>query len=301
MRYYIYPIFILIGVMMGSLFPFYALSMARWSFLFLFILLLINLFPVSLKLKTILEFRKTDLYFIFFSYFFIPSLVYIVATIFQLGQSLKLGFFMTNLAPFAIITPQFMQRNDDKITALRQILTATFIFPLYFSLMLFLFFPKIVKFNILSIAQDSILLTVLPVIIIGLFTLFFNNIKIKIQDKIGSILPLLNMVIIGILSFIFVGSSYLKNDLHAFTRFDWIAIIALALFQDFGTYYLAGFFKFSETYKIVLSMKNVPFIGIFALIFFPQALFPTIMILLVHTLLVIFHSHKFKKQLLNLN
>lgn len=301
MRYYLYPIFILIGVILGNLFPFYALSTSRWSFLFLFVLLLLNIFPIKMSLKTVLQLTKADIYFLSFSYFFIPSLVFILCLVLQAPQSLKLGFFMTNLAPFAIITPQFMPDNKDKVAALRQILVSTFTFPLYFALMLFLFFPSIINIKILPIAQDSLILTVLPLMIIFLLNFYFPKIKDDIQKKISPALPVLNMIIIGILSFIFVGSSYLKNETGNFGSYDWIIIITLALFQDFGTYFLAKFFDFSETYRIVLSMKNVPFVGIFALVFFPQALFPTIMILIVHILLVLFHSFNFQRQKLNLN
>jgi hypothetical protein len=301
MRLYIYPLFILIGVFFGWLFPFYALTLGRWSFLFLVILLLLNMFPVNLKPSTVFNYTKKDFYFLFFSYFFIPSLIFVFASKLNVRHSIVMGFFMTNLAPFAIITPQFMCSSDEKLIALRQIITATFTFPIYFTLMLFLFFTKTIKFSIFSIVKDSLLLTLFPILIIFILNTFFKDLKLKIQSSIADTLPILNLLIIGILSFIFVGSSYLKNDISVYDRYDWIAIIALALFQDFGTYYIAKFFEFSETYRTVLSMKNVPFVGIFALIFFPQALVPTISILIVHTLLVLFHSFNFRKQTQNLS
>lgn len=301
MRLYIYPLFILIGVFFGWLFPFYALTLSRWSFLFLVILLLLNMFPVNLKPSTVLNYTKKDFYFLFFAYFFIPSLVFVFANMFKVRHSIVMGFFMTSLAPFAIVTPQFMKSNDQKLMALRQIITSTYLFPIYFTLMLFLFYTKTIKFSIFAIAKDSLLLTLLPILLIFIFNFFFKDLKTKIQSSVENTLPILNMLIIGILSFIFVGSSYLKNDFNIYYYNDWIAIISLALFQDFGTYYIAKYFDLSKTYRTVLSMKNVPFVGIFALIFFPQALVPTISILIVHSLLILFHSFNFRKQMQHSN
>ena len=297
MRLYIYPFFILLGVFLGWLFPFYALILSRWSFLFLIILLLLNMLPVNLKLSTMLNCTKKDFYFLFFSYFFIPSLIFLFATLFNIKHSITMGFFLTSLAPFAIVTPQFMKDNDQKLVALRQIVIATFTFPAYFTLMLFLFFTKTIKFNIFSIVKDSLLLTLLPILFIYIVNFFFKELKQKVHSYLENALPMLNMLIIGVLSFMFVGSSYLKNDITLYTEYDWVAIISLALFQDFGTYYIAKFFDLSETYRIILSMKNVPFVGIFALIFFPQALVATMAILIIHTLLILFHSFNFRKQM----
>ena len=290
MRNYLYPLFIFIGLALGWLFPFYALSLSRWAFLFLFFLLVLNIFPVDLKLKSILTYNQQDRYFIFFSYFFIPSFVYTISLFLKINESIRLGFFMTALAPFAIVAPQFLNSNTDKQLALKHILTSTFLFPIYFTFMIFLFFPKNVQFNIVSIILDSFILTALPIFLILIFNHFFARQKIKIQKKINQFLPILNMLILGTLSFIFIGSSFLKNDISNFTLLDWIAVVCLAFFQDFGVYAISKFFNFEAAYRTTISMKNVAFVGTFALIFYPKALLPTIAILVAHAVLFLYFS-----------
>ena len=301
MKQYFYPIFILLGLLLGQSFPFYALALSKWAFIVLFVLLSINLITIDLKFKSILNYNSTDFYFLFFSYLFIPALVYILATIFQLPYSLKLGFFMTALAPMAIITPQFLSQQNEKQLALKQILGSTFLFPLYFSLMSFLFFNKLVKFNILSIILDSLILTIFPFILIYFTKKYLSKRFDWLLSPIGRSVPLLNMLLIGVLCFIFVGSSYLKNDLHQLRTWHWVAITAFALFQDFGVFWLSKKFNFSRPYSIAVSMKNVPFVGLFSLLFFPQALVTIISILVAHVLLISFHSFNLKKESLSIN
>lgn len=297
MRHYLYPFFIFAGLALGWIFPFYALSLSRWAFLFLFILLLINIFPVDLKLKSIIEYKSKEYYFVFFSYFFLPALVYIIAYTCKINQSLMLGFFLTTLAPLAIITPQFLKSNADKMIALRLILTSTFLFPIYFTVMLFLFFPKMVKFNSMSIIQDSFILTSAPLLIVLLLNKYFIRQKEIFLKRTVRFLPVLNMVILGILCFIFVGSSFLKNDMSSFTLMDWVAIFILALFQDFGVYFISRYLEFEKTFRVCISMKNVAFIGTFSLIFFPKALLPTIAILVAHVFLILYFSFTNRDQM----
>lgn len=290
MRNYLYPLFIFIGLALGWLFPFYALSLSRWAFLFLFFLLVLNIFPVELKLKSILTHNQKDRYFIFFSYFFLPSFVYVISLFLKTNESIRLGFFMTALAPFAIIAPQFLKAGPDKQLALKHILTSTFLFPIYFTFMLFLFFPKNIQFNIFSIVLDSFILTALPIIITLIFNQFFADQKILIQKNINRFLPILNMFILGTLGFIFIGSSFLKNDLSSFTLVEWISIVFLAFFQDFGVYAISKLFNFETAYRTTIAMKNVAFVGTFALIFYPKALLPIIAILVAHAILFLYFS-----------
>ncbi|TDP54150.1 putative Na+-dependent transporter [Bacteriovorax stolpii] len=296
MRQLFYPTFVLIGILLGWSFPFYALAFSKWAFVVLFILLSINMISVDLKIKSIFNYNSTDFYFIFFSYFFIPALVFTSAHFLNVAHTLKLGFFITGLAPLAIITPQFLSEQDKKQLALKHILSSTFLFPLYFSIMVYCFFNQMIKVDILSIILDSLLLTILPILLVFSFKKIFKKSSDQLIKKVGQGLPLINMLLIGILSFIFVGSSYLKNDLHHFMTQDWIAIICFAVFQDFGVFFLAKLFKFPKAYAIAVSMKNVPFVGIFALLFFPQALIAIISILVVHIFLIFFHSLNQKSQ-----
>ena len=141
----------------------------------------------------------------------------------------------------------------------------------------------------------------MPIILVLTFNHFFVEQKRLIQKKINNYLPILNMLILGILSFIFIGSSYLKNDLRSFSRIEWLVVAFLAFFQDFGVYIISKYFNFDVAYQTIVSMKNVAFIGTFALIFFPSALMPTISVLVVHFFLIIYFTltHQKRSQLIN--
>ncbi len=283
MKFNIFTIFLPLGIALGFTFPFSALEMSRWTFVFLLILMLLNFMKIDLIWRDLLSFNKSDFYTIFISYFFMPAFYVIAGHILKLGEPIVIGFFLTNLAPFAIVAPQFLSTADDKKQSMKLVVLSTFLFPFYFILMFYLFYEKAFRLNSISLFKDAFLLISVPLIVsfilkkITKFSAFKNSILRYV--------PQLNMMIIGILCFIYTGSTFLKNNLSQISVMDFLIIIIFSLIQDFGTLWLAHFIDLKPYQGITLSAKNVALTGIFATVFFPRSIFPIVAVLGIHFLL----------------
>jgi predicted Na+-dependent transporter len=283
MKKNIFTISLPLGIALGFLYPFAGLEFSKWTFVFLLLLMFLNFLNVDFKVKELASFSKSDIYTIFFSFCFIPSLFIFLSHILKLSEPVTLGFFLTNLAPFAIVAPQFLDSETDKKGALKLVLFSTFLFPFYFTAMFYLFFEKSFRIHSLPIFQDALLLVIIPLVL--LFPIRKFKINLFLKPHLNYFVPKLNMLIIGILCFIYTGSTFLKNNFSHISLYEVSLIILLALLQDFGTYYIARLFGLARYQAVSLSAKNVALTGLFATLFFPKSILPIVVVLATHFLL----------------
>ena len=283
MKSNICTIFLPLGIALGFLLPYTGLELSRWTFIFLLILMFLNFFKIDISWMEFSKISKGDVYTLFFSYFFIPSLFVSICHLLNLAESITIGFFLTNLAPFAIIAPQFLKLEHERKNSLKLIIISTIIFPVYFTLMFILFFRRSIRINSLSLFKDAFLLILIPLIA----SIFFKKFKYNLYGKkyLLNLVPCLNMIIIGILCFIYTGSSFLKNNFSSLTTTDFFILVGLAILQDFGTYFISKIIMLTNYQRVTLSAKNVALTGIFATIFFPRSILPIVIVLGVHFLL----------------
>jgi predicted Na+-dependent transporter len=283
MKKNIFTILLPVGIALGFILPYFALELSRWTFVFLSIMMLLNFLKIEIPLKEIIQFELSDLYTIFFAFFFMPSLFVILGHLLNLPSPLTIGFFLTNLAPFAIIAPQFLVDDEDKKRALKLVLLSTFLFPFYFIILFYFFYSKSVRLNSLALFQDALLLIFVPFVISQILKRWKDS---KIMSHyLLPIVPHLNISIIGLLCFIYTGSTYLKNNIFNLSSRDIAWAITLAFLQDFGSYFMAQLAGLKDYQRVSIGAKNVALTGIFATIFFPKSILAIVLVLGVHFLM----------------
>lgn len=150
--------------------------------------------------------------------------------------------------------------------------------------------------KIVPIIKDTLILTLLPLMLSFLFEMILPSLKQKIQDQVKGISPHLNMILIGLLVFVYFGASFSKTNYTGIDTFTMISLGFLAFMQDFGTYFLMRLMKFPEAETICLSIKNVALSGGVLLIFHPQGVLSCSLIFIAHALFFTFLAKKIKDQ-----
>lgn len=283
MKKNIFTILLPLGIALGFILPYFALELSRWTFAFLSIMMLLNFLKIEIPLKEIFKFELSDVYTIFFAFFFMPSLFVIIGHLINLPSPLTIGFFLTNLAPFAIIAPQFLSSDVDKKSSLKLVLLSTILFPFYFITMFYFFYSKSVRLNSIALFQDALLLIFIPFVIS--LVLKKGKETTLMKRYLLPMVPHLNISIIGLLCFIYTGSTYLKNNIFNLSSRDVAWAIAFAFLQDFGSYFIAKLAGLKEYQQVCIGAKNVALTGIFATVFFPKSIFAIVLVLGVHFLM----------------
>lgn len=115
-------------------------------------------------------------------------------------------------------------------------------------------------------------------------------------------LPMANMIVIGVLSYTYMGAALQKLSI---TNIGWAPlayVIGLAFLLDFGTYFLMGYvlksFRISperkQSIQICLSMKNVAISGGILLFEFPVATLASSFVFFAHSFFFTYLGRKSK-------
>jgi predicted Na+-dependent transporter len=162
---------------------------------------------------------------------------------------------------------------------------STLCFPFISVLMLYFFGFHQIGMNLWPVIRDSLILTIIPMIVSLLLSRFAFNFKNGLIKSLSAVLPFINMLIIGYLVFIYFGSSFAKMNLERLNP----GIIGYLLFnaclQDFGSFWILKKIGFSNAERASFSIKNVALSGGILLIFQPQAALACSAIFLAHGIL----------------
>jgi len=299
MKININSIFLILGIILGFLFPYYGLEASQYAFYAVFLMMFINIFFVEISFVEVFNFQKKDFHLLLFTYVFIPVLILTLSSIFQLSITIKLGAFMTLLAPLAIVTPIFLDDSAKKQRAVKLVFWSTILFPIYFILMMKLFFTSYISFDVVKLFRDLGLVTIIPLVLVLFFNSLksFKTIKNKLHNK--SFLLFFNMFIIGFLCFVFTGNAFLKNNLQLISTQEIAIYLILSIFQEFLIFKFSALFSFEIEEIIILSIKNVAITGLISILFFPKTIILVICILSLRTILFfVLENDKLKQRFL---
>jgi predicted Na+-dependent transporter/ABC-type nitrate/sulfonate/bicarbonate transport system substrate-binding protein len=287
---------ILTGIVLGTLFPYQALSLIWISSILLFLLLFLNTLPVeprqvwrSASLNP--GFIAATLVFVFG---FFPLLIAAASRLFLKDHDFAFGMVLSALAPSALVNPFFARlRGGDGPLSLVMVLTTTLACP-------FLTVPVLHALGYHSIYFDPnytifflVLLTVAPV------ALSFSLAPIVKQKMATSWLPLCNSLILAVLIFILVGSSLSRVPFRLLAQGDLPVLTAFFIVADFGFYFAArtaaALFispRRAETFALAVSSRNFAVSASLMLFFYPKAALPAAIGLIVHAFFFQFLTFK---------
>ncbi len=292
---------ILLGFTLAFFWPYVALDLGGYSIFFLSSLMFATTLLSDWKIREHWrDFFKFEFQLVLFLCFLLlPAVFWLLSHSFLAKQGLDYGIFWAALCPIAIVAPQFSGKKADREFSFTLVIGTAILFPFFAVLMNFLFFPHFARLQILSQVRDMIFLTTVPTLIgFSIRSLLPRNLLVKM--RVG--LPHFNMIIIGLLSYLYMGAALQKLNI---SNFHWTPIIFalfLAFLMDFGTYLITPFllkgFPISaerkESIRICLSMKNVAISGGILLFEFPISTLASSFVFLAHSVLftILGRNHK---------
>ena len=283
-----------IGLVLAFVFPYYGLALSRWGFLALFVLSLSNTVVFTFKSYSISRKAWVELLTnVAICYSLLPALQLLLAKLMLHDRSLQLGVLFAAISPVAIVAPQFLKKADwEKNKSVLYVLISTLLYPV-----LCYAYLKVLKLEGLGIQiwpliWDVLALTLIPLVISAGFEIFAGGLKHRFLGAFESPSRWLNMMLIGFLVFVYFGSGFAKINQSEITVVSLGGLVAIAIFQDFGTLGLMKILGFSRVEQISFSIKNVALSGGVMLVFHPQATLACSFVFIAHALLFTLLSPK---------
>ncbi len=292
---------VLLGFTLAFFWPYLALDLGSFSIFFLSFLMLATTLLSDWHWKShwkdffTFEFSLS----VFLGFLFLPALVWGLSFPIHQHQALDYGLFWAALCPVAIVAPQFCTKESDKNFSFSLVVGSALVFPFFAYVMNHLFFPSFARMQIGTQLKDMLFLSTVPVALgLGIRT-FLPEIPLK---KFRLYLPMANMILIGVLSYTYMGAALQKLSI---TNLDWAPlayVIVLAFLLDFGMYFFMGSilktFQISpdrkKSMQICLSMKNVAISGGILLFEFPVATLASSFVFLAHSFFFTYLGRKSK-------
>jgi predicted Na+-dependent transporter len=293
---------VLLGFTLAFFWPYAALDLGSYSlFLLMALMFATTLFVESRFSQIFRDFLSLEFFVgIFFCFFLIPSIFWLLSKFLFLEQALDYGIFWASLCPIALVAPQFTknQRGDVNFSFSLMIGSAI-LFPLAAVAMNFLYFPHFARFQIVSQLRDIIFISTIPTI---LALVIQRVIPLQILSPTKKAVPYVNMLLIGLLSYIYMGAALQKLNLHLNSLLPLLTAFSLALLLDFGVYftlpYLLKPLTISHERKIALrvslSMKNVALSGGILLFEFPLSTLASSFVFGAHSMLFTYLGERWK-------
>lgn len=275
-----------LGLCLAFIFPYYGLTISSWGFTALFILSVLNTFTFNFKssLGKKLNWRRIG-FNLLIAYTLFPAIQLLLAKFLINDPSLQFGLLMASIAPIAIVVPQFLSEKSETDTAIVYILVSTLLFPV-----VCYFYLKALGFDrfgihIVPLIKDAVILTFAPILLSFQFELLTPSLKEKLVANARPVTPFINMLLIGLLVFIYFGSAFAKTNFSELKPSLWAALVFIAFCQDFVPLLLLRLFKFPKTEQICFSLKNVALSGGVLLVFHPQGILACSSVLVAHSVL----------------
>lgn len=284
---------IIAAVVAGIFFPYTALSLMPFGFIFLFILMLMSGLSIDWhKLPAALR-RPYELFAgLFLVFVFFPLLQLFLAKLFIADSQFLTGIVFGSLMPVALVAPFFTKQlgGDEELSFLLMVVSML-LAPVLAPLLLKLMTPSTLPIEALPLIKIMLLLVTLPL----LASFIISRYLPKVRQAIVPYLGIGNMASLSILIFILFGTAAGRLNLDYESRLEIGKLLALAFFQDFGVLFLARFFaaklfdlREANALMVSLSMKNVAIAAGILLFYDPRAALAPALVFIAHACLFSF-------------
>jgi predicted Na+-dependent transporter len=268
---------VLLGFTLAFFWPYAALDLGSYTLFFLISLMFATTLFSECKFKQVFSdfFTIEFVVGILFCFFFIPSIFWLLSKMLVIEKAFDYGIFWASLCPIALVAPQFTKSQKGDVSfSFSLMIGSAILFPFAAMLMNYLYYPHLARVQILSQLRDMIFISTVPTILAIATQRIFPT---KWIFPLKKAIPYINMFLIGLLSYTYMGAALQKLNLHINAIWPLFTTFLLALLLDFGVYfslpYLLKPFTFSSERKIALrvslSMKNVALSGGILLFEFP--------------------------------
>lgn len=284
---------ILLSIVAGVIFPYTAISLLPYGFVFLFILMLLS--GLTIDWPTVPHALRRPwplLLGLFLCFIFFPLLQLLLARLLLTDSQFIGGLLFGALMPPAMVAPFFTRllKGDEEISFLLMV-AATLIAPLLAPLLLKLGAGSLLPIEIAPLMKSMLLMVTLPLLGGFLISRYLPQLRQGVEPWLG----VGNMAALSILIFIMFGTAVGRLNLGYETSGEIGKLLGLAFLQDFGVLLAARFLlphllepKEVTALLVTLAMKNVA-IACGVLFFYdPRAALPPALVFVAHACLFSF-------------
>ncbi|MBU0485627.1 MAG: hypothetical protein KKB30_14065 [Proteobacteria bacterium] len=274
MRFFGVPI--LAAVAAGIFFPYAALSLMPFGFVFLFILMLLSGLTIEWRrVPSVLERPFVLLAGLFLMFVFFPLLQLLLARLLINDSQFIVGIVFGSLMPAALVAPLFTRelQGDEEFSFLL-LVVSTLLVPLVAPLLLKLMTASILPVRVAPLMKIMLLLVTVPLFCSFLITEKLPKVRAAVLPYLGAG----NAIALSLLIFILFGNAVGRLNVGYAGIGNIGGLLILAFFQDFGVLFLARFLsgrlfaaRTANALFITLSMKNVAIATGILLFYDPRA------------------------------
>jgi len=288
-----------LGIVAAFVSPYYALELNQHTIYILsgmtFLVYLKNNFSLSLDFK-----KNVTKYFycLFLSGCLMPAIMWLICSAILSSTSLKIGFFWATLAPTALFVPTLLKENQNGRQRASEFMTLSiFGMALIAPVMSYVFWGNSIDLNLKSYCMDMLVAAVGPVTLTAIIN------KTALVKKLNKLLsPFLvatcTFVLVGVLSYIFLGTAFLKLNLATISGKDLIVTAILSIGFNFIIYFFtylltprASQEKINHWQLIAVSTKNIALMGGILIFYRPQSVLPIAGIFISHAIFIFCYNH----------
>lgn len=286
------PIFL--GVICAYVWPYYALEINSFTIYILAIMSFVAFAKLNYSFST---FKKNisyeSIYFLFIGFFVLPAIIWLFSYFIFENVSIRIGFFWAALSPVALFVPGFLGKkvkSEEQTHSFGILISSIFLFLISAFYMSQLFFKDHIDIPIRNYFIDTSIAILIPLSIVLILKqiAYFKNFFEKISNQV---INLTNFWIVGLLTYIFLGTALLKMNYATLTHFELVKLIIVSILFDFilfGIIKLTSIGiklkKFKKSYELSLSLRNVALAGGILLFYSPQSVLPIAGIFISHGL-----------------
>jgi len=278
---------IIAAIIAGILFPYTALSILPYGFVFLFILMLLSGFSIQWHKIPAVFSRPLHLFLgLFLAFVFFPLIQLLLARVLLADAQFLVGMVFSSLMPVALVAPFFTRQlgGDEELAFLLMVfsmLLAPFLAPLLLQQLT----ATVLPIQVGPFIKNMVLLVTVPLACSFMISFYLP----RVREAVEPYLAALNMGVLGVLIFILFGTVVGRVNIGYESSAEIGRLLLLALFQDFGVFFLARvflgrFFPNREVTALVvtLSMKNVAIAAGILLFYDPRAALAPALVFIAH-------------------
>ncbi|NTV13067.1 MAG: hypothetical protein HGA96_03900 [Desulfobulbaceae bacterium] len=278
---------ILLAIAAGVIFPYTAISLLPYGFVFLFILMLLSGLTIDWPTLPIALRRPWPLLLgLFLCFIFFPLLQLLLARLLLADSQFIGGLLFGALMPPAMVAPFFTRllKGDEELSFLLMV-AAMLVAPLAAPLLLKLGTTSLLPFETAPLMKSMLLMVTLPLLGGFLVARYLPRLRKGVEPWLG----VGNMAALSILIFIMFGTAVGRLNLGYETPVELGKLLCLAFVQDFGVLLAARLLlpqllepREATALLVTLAMKNVA-IACGVLFFYdPRAALPPALVFVAH-------------------
>jgi len=281
---------ILIAIAAGVIFPYTAISLLPYGFVFLFILMLLS--GLTIDWPTVPHALRRPwplLLGLFLCFIFFPLLQLLLARLLLADSQFIGGLLFGALMPPAMVAPFFTRllKGDEELSFLLMV-AATLVTPLAAPLLLKLGAGSLLQIETAPLMKSMLLMVTLPLLGGFLIARYLPQVRKGIEPWLG----VGNMAALSILIFVMFGTAVGRLHLEFAAPAELSKLLLLAFLQDFGVLLAARLVlpqilepREATALLVTLAMKNVA-IACGVLFFYdPRAALPPALVFVAHACL----------------